>query len=92
MRVVLLSSCASVLFLTVEASRQAIPVNLVSDTTFAGKPLRVLQLPGQCMWVDEVQKQFCCNEPTKGDCEIEYDWFLEDNIELLENAERKKEA
>lgn len=45
------------------------------------------------MWVAEVSKQFCCDSNlTRGDCEIEYDWFMEDNKETIANAERKKEA
>ena len=52
-----------------------------------------MQTPGDCMWVEKIKKQFCCKAGlTKSDCEIELDWFIEDNKEAQENKERKAEA
>ena len=50
-------------------------------------------IPGECIWVKSVKKQFCCDDSlSQVDCDAEYEWFVEDNKAIIDNLERRKEA
>ena len=89
--IILLAILLLLFTLKVDAARHRIPQNnKVSDFELKR---RNLSSSGKCKWIEEVSQEFCCTKVKIADCNAEEEWFIEDELEKIEeNDTTSKDA
>ena len=71
-----ITSILAILVFITSASKESLPKDIFKGHIPKSRSLGYIG----CQWVDDVNKEFCCEQDNESDCQEEYNWFMEESL------------